>query len=894
MERSLKQTVADPTYLEFFGLTQPPFAPLADSSQLFFAEQYALLGEHLENATTNADSLVVICGAGGSGKSTLLDHHVSRIGHHVYCVAIDESCKDEEQFYATVLNQIGFEDITGTVHELKNITREFLVCRGIAGDHVLILFDNAHLADPKILQQLRWLCDLKIKDQRVLSIVLAGNGDLVRIVNAPAMREAKFRSHVVFNIRAYTEEETASYVWHRLRLAGGNAGVKLPQEAYARIHRYSGGIPRLINTLCDEMLAHAHELETRVISEQIVRSVADKQQLLPHVIPLHGRGRRRTDPDFDRNQAVTEEEDAGPHEGSRASELAAETMQGESSVDLLRQIARLSERVEDLRADKKRALRDIDARNEDIIELREELAAKNEEAEELKRAIADDAEKILQTDLALRESASALQDSDNRSKQLAAELDKETSARQAAEDELSKAVAAAEKLRRQKQELQATVGDLDAKLDVANERIVHLESLDKDLADLDVELGGKTAELEQERRARKSAENELADARETVDRLEQARQELQAMVEDLKADLAFGLDVADERAAEIEALEKDAKDLAAELEAKSGDLESRRDELAADLERERHKREAAESEAAKATATVDELKQLNQELRARVDELSADLRQAGEQAIDAHSLDRKLSALEDEVGKAVRELALRDRAAAKPEQRLAASRNESDAPDTPGPGEAAAARFEESVYCRPAYQMLRKYDPGSYDRLISRYEQLAGGELTEKQVRDALRSEQAELMQRLLPKASDDAILAYAGLIVAQLDEFQLDGAEPCLTLLVPPSDPCGDELPVYSEKTREDELDVLDITLRTYSANRPVPAEKEVWPDLEPIFGGLFRAFGADNVAAMQNSYDPDIDRILVCNVSRALYSGILNLPKADAAKALRWLIST
>jgi hypothetical protein len=203
------------------------------------------------------------------------------------------------------------------------------------------------------------------------------------------------------------------------------------------------------------------------------------------------------------------------------------------------------------------------------------------------------------------------------------------------------------------------------------------------------------------------------------------------------------------------------------------------------------------------------------------------------------------------------------------------------------------AKFEQSIANVRAYQALRRYDPGFYDDLITTYKTLVGQALTDKQVNDALRAKQARLIERLLPRASDDAIITYARLIIDQLDEFQLDGTEPCLTLLIPQSSPDNDASPIYSESTKERELDTLDITLRTYDADKPLPTEPDVWPDLQPTFAELFGAFGADNVAASQNSYDPSIDRALLCNVSKALYSGILKLPKRNAVRVLRWLLS-
>ncbi|MEE8575878.1 MAG: hypothetical protein V3T31_01365, partial [candidate division Zixibacteria bacterium] len=274
--------------------------------------------------------------------------------------------------------------------------------------------------------------------------------------------------------------------------------------------------------------------------------------------------------------------------------------------------------------------------------------------------------------------------------------------------------------------------------------------------------------------------------------------------------------------------------------------------------------------------------------------------------------------LKDEVEKRTRELDSRNQALADLEKQLDASERECELLRRRGPAstidedivseEAVTAsdpgarvysslvveKFAESIRDVRAYQTLQEYDPAFYVSLITTYKKLVAQDLTDNQINDALRAEQAKLMERLLPRASDDAIITYARLIVDQLDELQHDGIEPCLTLLIPESDPDIDTLLIYSKSTKERELDTLDITLRSYDADRQPPAEGDVWPDLEPIFDELFEAFGADNVAALENSYDPSIDRDLVCNVSRALYSGILNLPKRNAANALRWLFST
>ncbi len=1209
MVQALEQPVVNPSYLEFFGLTRQPFARLADPCQLFQSEQYSLLMEHLTNAATNADSLVVLCGADGSGKSSLLNRFVTSIGDHATCVLIDETCHDEEQFYRVFLKRIGFEEIDGTADELRNITKEFLVCRGIAGDHVLVMIDNAHLTNPIILDQLKWLCEIKTKDCRVLSVVLAGNADIVRVVDAPAIRQIEFNSHVVFNIRSLGAEETANYVWHRLGLAEGNAAVKLSDETNSLVYRYSGGNPRLINSLCEDMLAEACSLESHEITEKIVRTVADKLQVLPHIVPLHGKGRRRTDADSEHVQVEPGRSAADPK-------------------NLLQQVAKLSEQLDGLRADKTRAIQDIDARNNDIMVLREELDSQTAEVEKLTLSLAVDADEITQQTLALSESVTELQDSENRSKNLASDLAKETRAREAVEHELAKATATVEELSQLQQGEQATVGDVDADLEaglaeevedktrelnslrdeldlrnealadvekrfeasqaecesaqlridalenpqelpeiekssdklvsdlakevrareaaqdelatatatveelsqlqqelqatvddaqaevkaslkVADERSAEIGVLEKNTADLKDKVESKTGELDslrdeltlrneiladlevrfaqsqsacelaqsrltalkspkeleelekaseklasdlaKEVHAREAAQSELVTATATVEELSQSNQELQATVDDAQAEVKASLKVADEHSATIEVLEKKAADVKEEIEGKAGELNSLQDELASrnetltglevrleesqakyesaqqrmaalknpeelaeiekasdklasdlakeiharraaqnelakaaasveelsqqkqelqstvsdlkadrrvaderavdietfekntadlkveiegkageldalrgesdklatDLRKETFAREAAENELATVTATVEELNQLERELQSAVRDLNADLRLAGERAVDAYVLERNVADLKDDVEKTIRELDSKNQTIVDLEKRLEASQNECESLRRRAPAASidenvlseeimtapdrddrvysshVVAKFEQSIANVSAYQTLREYDPAFYDGLVTTYKNLVGQDLTDKQINDELRTELAELIEELLPRASDDAIIAYARLIVDQLDELQLDGTEPCLTMLIPQPSPEDAASPIYSESTKGRELDTLDIILRTYNADRKLPGKEDVWPDLEPVFIELMEAFGADNVAAMQNSYDPGIDRVLVCNVSRALYSGILNFPKRKAASALRWLCS-
>ena len=130
---------SEPTYLEYFGFTHPAFARISKPSEIFHTDQHSLLMSQLSAAADQADCMVVICGVDGSGKTTLLNHFITSLGSDVSYASIDESCSSDEQFYCAFLRQLGFSEITGTSNELRGITKEFLVQRGLAGDPVLMI-----------------------------------------------------------------------------------------------------------------------------------------------------------------------------------------------------------------------------------------------------------------------------------------------------------------------------------------------------------------------------------------------------------------------------------------------------------------------------------------------------------------------------------------------------------------------------------------------------------------------------------------------------------------------------------------------------------------------------------------------------------------------------------
>ncbi len=428
MASPLPSQESEPTFLDFFGMTRAPFCRLEAASEIFYSDQCSLLNSHLTDATERADSLIVVCGADGSGKTTLLNQYIAGLGEDLCYAAFDETCVESAQFYCSFLKQIGFDEISGTLRELQRITREFLIHRGKNGKHVLFFMDNAQLVRPAVLEQLRWIAEIKNDDERVLSMVLAGNPKLPRIMDSPAMSSLKFRYQTNFHIRVYSERETDDYVRHRLSLAGAADAARFSDESRALIYRFTGGIPRMINMLCNAVLAESCAQGTRVISEQLIRSVADAHRILPHVVPIKGKGRRKADtglsllmPDSNASEFITGQQ-------PRTTLANRESLQAPARHDaeineLLVRIAELSSQAEGANEENRLALAEAEKHDKKLGEVRTQLAAQIEGAETLTRALDDKARDIGQLNAAISVSEKLRQDAEVAGKALAGDIE---------------------------------------------------------------------------------------------------------------------------------------------------------------------------------------------------------------------------------------------------------------------------------------------------------------------------------------------------------------------------------------------------------------------------------------------------------------------------------------
>ncbi len=650
MARALKNSEIDPTYLDFFGMTRPPFSQLPVASQIFHSEQYSLLMAHLASATKQADCLMVICGADGSGKTTLLNRYITSLNDETTFATFDETCPNGTEFYCAFLRQLGFHDISGKLQELRRITREFLIHRGKAQDPVLLIMDNAHLVSPTVLEQLRWIAETKVDDRRVLSVVLAGNSDLPRIMESPAMKSMKFRTHVDFNIRVYSKEETEDYVRHRLRLAGGVDAAKFSNEAHPLIYRFSGGIPSIINMLCNQVLTEACGQETRVITEDLIRTIADRNRLVPNVFKLEGRGRRKTDPDYTLETADRQGEEritarsapvkaVGSDPGSN-SDAAARL------VGLQKQLATLEAKLATLEEEKKLAQTALGERDRNISALHEQLEQNARETAALSATAKEVGELKAQLLAKSQESeilSGAVQEIEDLRRQLSAkthDVDALQKEQTATKQELRALAKAADTRDDLQQQLKAKTKELSKLAKQADE----VQDLRKQLAE-QAKHGEKlvivTAELEDLREQLEAKSKDSAQLSSTAAEIDVLRKQLEAKIGDIEILNSAAIDSASEIENLNQALEEKASALA--------DTEKQVKSMMRDVKKEQNASKKALASVSKAEKRIEKLDGAKIELRQTVSDLSAELELAKKTNGKLDTLEKEAAALREQI-----------------------------------------------------------------------------------------------------------------------------------------------------------------------------------------------------------------------------------------------------
>src|ERR1700689_1323224 len=265
-------------YLEPFKLKELPFRLSPDPQFLYLSKQHARAKAYMESTIWFTDGFVVITGEIGSGKTTLIESFLKEVPADVGVAQINQTQVSPIDFLQAVLVQFGFSPFKMRKAELIATLNQFLIEQYAAGRKGLLIVDEAQNLSMRVLEEIRMLSGVETTKEKVLRIILAGQPELNHKLDAPELEQLTQRVRLRFHLQTLSESETRGYIQHRLEVAGAGDRELFAADTFPEIFRYTGGVPRLINTLCDTAMMAAFGADRGVVTrEDVANAVAELQ-----------------------------------------------------------------------------------------------------------------------------------------------------------------------------------------------------------------------------------------------------------------------------------------------------------------------------------------------------------------------------------------------------------------------------------------------------------------------------------------------------------------------------------------------------------------------------------------------------------------------------------------
>ena len=261
-------------YNAFFGLRENPFNLSPDPSFLFRSPQHEEALANLIYGVQSRKGFVVLTGEVGTGKTTMLECLRNFLAvQRIEFACIFNSRLTVEQFFEMVAYDLDLQCRRDSKIEVLFALNHLLIKRANNGTTTVLIVDEAQNLDWTVLEEVRMLGNLENRKGKLLQVVLAGQPELDRKLDAPDFRQLKQRVALRYTLRPFQEADTIEYIRSRLAKAGMTNQTVFPPEVLAEIHFRTQGIPRLINAVCDNLLLTAFAAETKVATMELLDEV---------------------------------------------------------------------------------------------------------------------------------------------------------------------------------------------------------------------------------------------------------------------------------------------------------------------------------------------------------------------------------------------------------------------------------------------------------------------------------------------------------------------------------------------------------------------------------------------------------------------------------------------
>lgn len=263
-------------YRKFFQLDDYPFRLTADTRYFFMGESHARAIAYLNYLLHTGDGIGVMTGEAGVGKSVVLEQVLAECKTDIVVARVRQSQLTSNEFFLALCQQFDLPLKDYHKATLIDTLYRFVNKQHFSGRRVLLVIDEAHLLQHQVLEEIRMLASLEKFGRKLINVILTGAPELEQVLNAQRKDALSQQVRLSCRLEPLSEKELDHYLEYRMWIAGGEHTVLFPEDTLPLIMRYTGGIPRLINVLCDMVLVAAFMRNTRYIDRDCIRAAVKK------------------------------------------------------------------------------------------------------------------------------------------------------------------------------------------------------------------------------------------------------------------------------------------------------------------------------------------------------------------------------------------------------------------------------------------------------------------------------------------------------------------------------------------------------------------------------------------------------------------------------------------
>ncbi|MFT5387675.1 MAG: general secretion pathway protein A [Lysobacterales bacterium] len=266
-------------YHQFYGFSEPPFNLTPNSRYFFESTKHTEALSTLQYAIEQRKGFVVITGDIGSGKTTVCRTLINKLDASTQVALITNTHLSGKDLLVSILDDLEVEYTPGSKSKLHSQLNTYLIEQIRRDNNVVLIIDEAQNLTPSVLEEVRMLSNLETENEKLIQILFLGQPELKKKLMLPRLEQLRQRIAVYYELTPLSMDDTHKYILHRLKVASEKDQAYFTDEALARICVFSRGVPRIVNSICDNALLTGFVRSKELIDVDIIDEVIAESPL---------------------------------------------------------------------------------------------------------------------------------------------------------------------------------------------------------------------------------------------------------------------------------------------------------------------------------------------------------------------------------------------------------------------------------------------------------------------------------------------------------------------------------------------------------------------------------------------------------------------------------------